>query len=107
MRNLTNNTSLEDVIYDLRNEDNKEELALWLENNVEEKRYPDVSYDDGYDQGHEDGYEEAMEEAKSEHDDMIDIYKARFKERLKNVSAEELKKIFEEVFEDNWLWYES
>lgn len=37
MRNLTNNTSLEDIIYDLRNEDNKEDLALWLENNVEEK----------------------------------------------------------------------
>lgn len=33
MRNLTNNTSLEDIIYDLRNEDNKEDLALWLENN--------------------------------------------------------------------------
>lgn len=38
MRNLTNNTSLEDIIYDLRNEDNKEDLALWLENNVEEKK---------------------------------------------------------------------
>lgn len=37
MRNLTNNTSLEDIIYDLRNEDNKEDLALWLENNVEKK----------------------------------------------------------------------
>lgn len=101
MRSLTNNTSLEDIIYDLRNEDNKEELALWLENNVEEKRYLDVSYDDGYDQGHDDGYEEAMEEAKEEHDDMIDIYKARFKERLKNIPTEELKKIFKEVFEDN------
>lgn len=101
MKNLTNNTSLEDIIYDLRNEDNNEDLALWLENNVEEKRYPDTSYDDGYDQGHDDGYEEAMEEAKSEHEDMIDAYKARFKERLKNISAEELKKIFEEVFEDN------
>lgn len=101
MRNLTSNTSLEDIIYDLRNEDNKEDLALWLEDNVEEKRYPDTSYDDGYDQGHDDGYEEAMEEAKSEHEDMIDVYKARFKERLKNISGEELKKIFEEVFEDN------
>lgn len=100
MRNLTNNTSLEDIIYDLRNEDNKEELALWLENNVEEIKYLN-SYDDGYDQGHDDSYEEAMEEAKSEHDDMIDIYKARFKEKLKNISAEELKKIFKEVFEDN------
>ena len=98
MRNFTNNTSLEDIIYDLRNEDNKEDLALWLENNVEEIKYLNNSYDDGYDQGHDDGYEEAMEEAKSEHDDMIDLYKARFKERLKNISAEELEKIFEEVF---------
>lgn len=96
MRNLTNNTSLEDIIYDLRNEDNKEDLALWLENNVEEKSNQYV-----YDQGYDDGYEEAMQEAKEEHDDMIDSYKARFKERLKNISGEELKKIFEEVFEDN------
>lgn len=101
MRNLTNNTTLEDIIYDLRNEDNIEDLALWLENNVEERRYPDTSYDDGYDQGHDNGYEEAMEEAKSEHEDMIDVYKVRFKERLKNISGEELKKIFEEVFEGN------
>jgi hypothetical protein len=42
-----------------------------------------------------------MQEAKEEHDDMIDSYKARFKERLKNISGKELKKIFEEVFEDN------
>ena len=42
-----------------------------------------------------------MQEAKEEHDDMIDSYKARFKERLKNISGEELKRIFEEVFEDN------
>ena len=98
MRNLTNNTSLEDIIYDLRNEDNKEDLALWLENNVEIKSN---QYDQGYDDGYDNGYEEAMEEAKSEHDDIIDLYKARFKEKLKNISAEELKKIFEEVFEDN------
>lgn len=104
MRNLTNNTSLEDIIYDLRNEDNKEDLALWLENNVEEKSNQyvyDQGYDDGYDNGYDNGYEEAMQEAKEEHDDMIDSYKARFKERLKNISGEELKKIFEEVFEDN------
>lgn len=96
MRNLTNNTSLEDIIYDLRNEGNKEDLALWLENNVEEKSNQYV-----YDQGYDDGYEEAMQEAKEEHDDMIDSYKARFKERLKNISEEELTKIFEEVFKDN------
>lgn len=100
MRNLTNNTSLEDIIYDLRNEDNKEDLVLWLENNVEEKSNKYV-YDQGYDDGYDNGYEEAMQEAKEEHDDMIDSYKARFKERLKNISGEELKKIFEEVFEDN------
>lgn len=98
MRNLTNNTSLEDIIYDLRNEDNKEDLALWLENNVEEKSN---QYDQGYDDGYDNGYEEAMVEAEEKHDDMIDAYKARFKERLKNISAEELKKIFEEVFKDN------
>lgn len=96
MRNLTNNASLEDIIYDLRNEDNKEDLALWLENNVEEKSNQYV-----YDQGYDDGYEEAMQQAKEEHDDMIDSYKARFKERLKNISGEELTKIFEEVFKDN------
>lgn len=94
MRNLTNNTSLEDIIYDLRNEDNKEELALWLEDNVEVKS-------NQYDQGYDDGYEEAMVEAEEKHNDMIDAYKVRFKERLKNISAEELKKIFEEVFKDN------
>lgn len=98
MRYITNNTSLEDIIYDLRHEDNMEELALWLEDNVEEKKYSDSSYDEGYEQGFDDGYEQAMEESKSEHDDMIDSYKARFKDRLKNISAEELKKIFEEVF---------
>lgn len=98
MRNITNNTSLEDIIYDLRHEDNKEELALWLEENVEVKSN---QYDQGYDDGYDNGYEEAMVEAKEEHDDMIDSYKARFKERLKNISAEELKKIFEEVFKDN------
>lgn len=98
MRNLTNNTSLEDIIYDLRNEDNKEDLALWLEDNVEVKSN---QYDQGYDDGYDNGYEEAMVEAEEKHDDMIDAYKARFKERLKNISAEELKKIFEEVFKDN------
>ncbi len=101
MRNITNNTSLEDIIYDLRNEDNMEELALWLENNVVENNSSYCSYDDGYDQGHEDGYEEAMEEEESEHKDMIDTYKTKFEKRLKNISVEELKKIFEEVFEDN------
>lgn len=97
MRNITNNTSLEDIIYDLRQE-NKEELALWLEDNVEVKSN---QYDQGYDDGYDNGYEEAMVEAQEEHDDMIDVYKARFKERLKDISAEELKKIFEEVFKDN------
>lgn len=104
MRNLTNNTSLEDIIYDLKNEGNKEDLALWLENNVEEKSNQyvyDQGYDDGYDNGYDNGYEEAMQEAKEEYDDMIDSYKERFKERLKNISEEELKKIFEEVFGDN------
>ena len=42
-----------------------------------------------------------MVEAEEKHNDMIDAYKVRFKERLKNISAEELKKIFEEVFKDN------
>ena len=98
MRNLTNDTSLEDIIYDLRNEDNKEDLALWLEDNVEVKSN---QYDQGYDDGYDNGYEEAMVEAEEKHNDMIDAYKARFKERLKNISVEELKKIFEEVFKDN------
>lgn len=98
MRNLTNNTSLEDIIYDLRNEDNKEELALWLEDNVEVKSN---QYDQGYDDGYDNGYEEAMAEAEEKHDNMINTYKARFEERLKNISAEELKKIFEKVFKDN------
>lgn len=98
MRNITNNTSLEDIIYDLKYEDSKEELALWLEDNVEVKSN---QYDQGYDDGYDNGYEEAMVEAEEKHDDMIDAYKARFKERLKNISAEELKKIFEEVFKDN------
>ena len=100
MRNITNNTSLEDIIYDLRYEDNQEELALWLEDNVEVKSNQYV-YDQGYDDGYDNGYEEAMVEAEEKHDNMIDAYKARFKERLKNISAEELKKIFEEVFKDN------
>lgn len=43
----------------------------------------------------------AMQEAKEEHDDMIDSYKARFEERLKNISGEELKRIFEEVFKNS------
>lgn len=100
MRYLTNNTSLKDVIYDLKYEDNMEELALWLENHVEEKCF-DPSYDDGYEEGYENGYEEAKEETKSEYEDMIDVYKKRFEKKLKNISGEELKKIFEEVFEIN------
>ena len=59
MRNLTNNTSLEDIIYDLRNEDNKEDLALWLENNVEEKSNQYV-----YDQGYDDGYDTKVQKEK-------------------------------------------
>lgn len=74
MRQLTKNTTIEDVIFDLRNE-NQTELADWLEENyntaigdVESKcqhSYEagcEEGYDEGYDEGYNEGYNEAIAE---------------------------------------------
>lgn len=66
MRQLTKNTTIEDVIFDLRNE-NQVELADWLEENynaiiddVEAKCQH--SYEVGYESGYDDGYDECRDE---------------------------------------------
>lgn len=66
MRQLTKNTTIEDVIFDLRNE-NQTELADWLEENynaiigdVEAKCHD--SYETGYESGYDDEYDECRDE---------------------------------------------
>lgn len=66
MRQLTKNTTIEDVIFDLRNE-NQVELADWLEEkynavtcDVEAKCQH--SYEVGYESGYDDGYDECRDE---------------------------------------------
>lgn len=66
MRQLTKNTTIKDVIFDLRNE-NQVELADWLEENynaiigdVEAKCQH--SYEVGYESGYDDGYDECRDE---------------------------------------------
>lgn len=66
MRQLTKDTTIEDVIFDLRNE-NQVELADWLEEkynaiigDVEAKCHD--SYKNGYEVGYESGYDECRDE---------------------------------------------
>lgn len=70
MRQLTKNTTIEDVIFDLRNE-NQTELADWLEENynaiigdVEAKCHDsyETGYEVGYENGYDDGYGEGLNE---------------------------------------------
>lgn len=71
MRQLTKNTTIEDVIFDLRNE-NQTELADWLEENytaiigdIEAKCHDsyETGYEVGYENGYDDGYGEGLNEA--------------------------------------------
>ena len=70
MRQLTKNTTIEDVIFDLRNE-NQVELADWLEENYNAiigdvkakcQHSYEVGYESGYDDGYDDGYDECRDE---------------------------------------------
>lgn len=70
MRQLTKNTTIEDIIFDLRNE-NQVELADWLEENynaiisdVEAKCHDsyETGYEVGYENGYDDGYGEGLNE---------------------------------------------
>lgn len=74
MRRLTKDTTIEDVIFDLRNE-NQDELANWLEEHynaiigdIEAKCHNgyeagnEEGYDEGYDEGYNEGYNEAIAE---------------------------------------------
>lgn len=60
MRQLTKNTTIEDVIFDLRNE-NQVELADWLEENYN-ANICQHSYEVGYESGYDDGYDECRDE---------------------------------------------
>ena len=66
MRQLAKNTTIEDVIFDLRNE-NQVELAHWLEEKYNaiigdvEAKYQH-SYEVGYESGYDDGYDECRDE---------------------------------------------
>lgn len=66
MRQLTKNTTIEDIIFDLK-DDGQNELANWLEENynaiisdVEAKCQH--SYEVGYESGYDDGYDECRDE---------------------------------------------
>ena len=70
MRRLTKDTTIEDVIFDLRNE-NQNELADWLEEkynavigDVEAKCHDnyETGYEVGYESGYDDGYDECRDE---------------------------------------------
>lgn len=70
MRQLTKNITIEDVIFDLRNE-NQVELADWLEEkynavicDVEAKCHD--SYENGYEVGYESGYDDGYDECRDE-----------------------------------------
>lgn len=70
MRQLTKDTTIEDVIFDLRN-DNQNELADWLEENynaivgdIESKCHD--SYENGYENGYESGYDDGYDEGRNE-----------------------------------------
>lgn len=65
MRQLTKNTTIEDIIFDLK-DDGQNELAEWLQENyivnkaINEEAMCQDSYDEGYEIGYDDGYEERL-----------------------------------------------
>ena len=66
MRQLTKNTTIEDVIFDLRHA-NHVELADWLEEKYnavigDVKAKCQHSYEVGYESGYDDGYDECRDE---------------------------------------------
>lgn len=88
MRQLTKNTTIEDVIFDLRNE-NQNELADWLEekynaivSNVESKcqHSYETGYEIGCEEGYDDGYGEGYDEAIAELD--INSYEKGYNQGL-------------------------
>lgn len=63
MRQLTKDTTIEDIIFDLK-DDGQNELAEWLQENyivnkaINEEAMCQDSYDEGYEVGYDDGYDE-------------------------------------------------
>ena len=64
MRQLTKNTTIEDIIFDLK-DDGQNELAEWLQENyiVNEAINEEAMCQDSYDEGYDDGYNDASEES--------------------------------------------
>ena len=93
MRQLTKDTTIEDIIFDLK-DDGQNELAEWLQDNYivnkainEEAMCQDsydegyeVGYDDGYEVGYDDGYDEGCNDTSEELN--IESYEKGYKQGL-------------------------
>ena len=64
MRQLTKDTTIEDIIFDLK-DDGQNELAEWLQDNyiVNKAINEEAMCQDSYDEGYEVGYDDAMMKA--------------------------------------------
>lgn len=85
MRQLTKNTTIEDIIFDLK-DDGQNELAEWLQDNyivnkaINEEAMCQDSYDEGYEVGYDDGYDEGCNDTSEELN--IESYEKGYKQGL-------------------------
>lgn len=88
MRQLTKDTTIEDIIFDLK-DDGQNELAEWLQENyivdkaINEEAMCQDSYDEGYEVGYDDGCNDTSEELN------IKSYEKGYKQGL--IDAKKLK----------------
>lgn len=88
MRQLTKDTTIEDIIFDLK-DDGQNELAEWLQDNyivnkaINEEAMCQDSYDEGYEVGYDDGCNDTSEELN------IKSYEKGYKQGL--IDAKKLK----------------
>lgn len=80
MRQLTKDTTIEDIIFDLKN-DGQNELAEWLQenyivNSINEEAMCQDSYDEGYEVGYDEGCNDTSEELN------IESYEKGYKQGL-------------------------
>lgn len=84
MRQLTKDTTIEDIIFDLKN-DGQNELAEWLQenyivNSINEEAMCQDSYDEGYEVGYDAGYDEGCNDTSEEPN--IESYEKGYKQGL-------------------------
>lgn len=96
MRQLTKDTTIEDIIFDLK-DDGQNELAEWLQDNyivnkaINEEAMCQDSYDEGYEVGYDDGYDEGYDEGCNDTSEELNIksYEKGYKQGL--IDAKKLK----------------